>query len=100
MRPVAALAALGSLTACAATPPLEASDPPAREPSGQCDRTAAQAFVGKTATAALGAEMLAATGARTLRWVPPRTAVTMDFRPDRLTVSYDDDMVITRASCT
>ena len=100
MKPLAALAALGSLAACAATPPPEAADPPAREPAGECDRAAAQAFVGKKATAAFGAEMLAATGARTLRWVPPRTAVTMDFRPDRLTVSYDDDMVITRASCT
>ena len=30
----------------------------------------------------------------------PRTAVTMDFRPDRLTVSYDDAMVITQVSCT
>jgi hypothetical protein len=35
-----------------------------------------------------------------LRWVPPRTAVTMDYRPDRLTVSYDDAMVITKVSCT
>lgn len=51
------------------------------------------------ATGELGREMLAATGARVLRWAPPRTAVTMDFRGDRLTVSYDDDYVITRVSC-
>ena len=44
--------------------------------------------------------MLKATGARHLRWVPPRTAVTMDFRADRLTVSYDDNMVIERVSCS
>jgi len=44
--------------------------------------------------------MLAATGATILRWVPPRTAVTMDFNPSRLTVSYDDDYVITKVSCT
>jgi hypothetical protein len=44
--------------------------------------------------------MLAATGATILRWVPPRTAVTMDFNPSRLTVSYDDAMVITQVSCT
>lgn len=100
MKPVATLAALASLAACAATPPPQASDPPVREPAGKCDREVARTFVGQKATAALGAEMLAATGARTLRWVPPRTAVTMDFRPDRLTVTYDDDMVITQASCT
>jgi hypothetical protein len=52
------------------------------------------------ATGTLGAEMLAATGATILRWVPPRTAVTMDFNPSRLTVSYDDDHVITTVSCT
>ncbi|WP_328598051.1 I78 family peptidase inhibitor [Croceibacterium salegens] len=60
----------------------------------------ANSFIGKKATPELGEEMLAATGAKTLRWVPPRSAVTMDFRPDRLTVSYDDDYVITQASCT
>jgi hypothetical protein len=52
------------------------------------------------ATGTLGAEMLAATGATILRWVPPRTAVTMDFNPSRLTVSYDDGYVITTVSCT
>ncbi|HMO68727.1 MAG TPA: I78 family peptidase inhibitor, partial [Novosphingobium sp.] len=40
-----------------------------------------------------------ATGARTLRWMPPRTAVTMDYRADRLTVSYDDNRIIERISC-
>jgi hypothetical protein len=42
---------------------------------------------------------LTLTGAKVLRWVPPRTAVTMDFRADRLTVSYDDNMTIDRISC-
>ena len=100
MRLPASLASLAALAACATTGPMPDEDPPTRAPEGQCDREAARAFIGRKATAELGEEMLAATGARTLRWVPPRTAVTMDFRPDRLTVSYDDDMVITRASCT
>jgi hypothetical protein len=43
--------------------------------------------------------MLAASGARTLRWAPPRSALTMDFRADRLTISYDDDLLITGARC-
>jgi predicted GTPase len=29
----------------------------------------------------------------------PRTAVTMDFREDRVTVSYDDNYQIERVSC-
>ena len=57
------------------------------------------AFIGERATAETGAQMLATTGALTLRWVPPRTAVTLDFREDRLTVSYDDNMMITAAAC-
>jgi hypothetical protein len=52
------------------------------------------------ASEAVGREMLSATGATILRWVPPRTAVTMDFNPNRLTVSYDDAYLITRVSCT
>ncbi|WAT17621.1 I78 family peptidase inhibitor [Aurantiacibacter sp. MUD11] len=90
-----------AIAACAATaPPLdEDGNPPVREPAGECDAEAAQHLVGATASPDLGAELLELTGARTLRWVPPRTAVTMDFRPDRLTVSYDDDMTIERITC-
>ena len=99
MKTVLALSTLSALAACAAAaPPPE--DPPVREFPRQCDSEAGQRFVGMKATAEIGAEMLAATGARTLRWVPPRTAVTMDFRSDRLTVSYDDDQMITQVSCT
>lgn len=67
--------------------------------SGECKADALASFAGQKATAEVGAAMMNASGARTLRWVPPRTAVTMDFRADRLTVSYDDAMVIERASC-
>lgn len=68
--------------------------------SGECKAEPGQAFVGQKATPGVGRQLLDATGARTIRWVPPRTAVTMDFRADRLTVAYDDDMVIERVSCT
>jgi len=74
-------------------------DPPAREPAGECDASAVQDHVGHRASAEAGATLLRLTGARTLRWVPPRTAVTMDFRPDRLTVTYDDNMIIERITC-
>ncbi len=102
-RPAPALAMalpLAALAACTtgAEPPQSAA-PPTPEPAA-CDREATAQFIGRTASAELGEEMLAATGATTLRWVPPRTAVTMDFRPDRLTVSYNDDMMIERVSCT
>ena len=47
----------------------------------------------------IGAALLRATGARTLRWVAPGMAVTMDYRTDRLTVSYDGAYKIERVSC-
>lgn len=74
----------------------ESAPPP---PPELCKADGAQGFVGRAATAELGAELLRVTGARTLRWVPPRTAVTMDYRADRLTVSYDDNRIIERISC-
>lgn len=85
-----------ALAACAGNAPPNSTE----EPQGPCKAEPGQAFVGQKATGEVGTKLLKATKARTIRWVPPRTAVTMDFRPDRLTVSYDDDMVIERVSCT
>lgn len=69
------------------------------QPAPACDAAALQAHIGHKASEKSGAVLLELSGARTLRWVPPRTAVTMDYRPDRLTVSYDDNYVIERISC-
>lgn len=93
--------ALLSTAGCATTPPPfdEDGNPNVRPPEGSCDAELAQGMIGARATSAAGAELLELTGAATLRWVPPRTAVTMDFRPDRLTVTYDDDMIIERITC-
>ena len=85
--------------ACAAAPPPPPAEPPVAAPAGECDASGVQGYLGEVATTELGAVLLQETGATTLRWVPPRTAVTMDYRMDRLTVSYDDDMVIERISC-
>ena len=66
---------------------------------GPCRNDGLDRFVGQTASADIGAQLLEASGARTLRWGAPGMAMTMDFRPDRLTVSYDEKMVITSARC-
>ena len=88
-----ALLALGACATSSGESPIRVAPP------GECNLQAGQRFEGQKATAELGARLLDATGAQRLRWVPPRTAVTMDFQADRLTVSYDDDMVITKVSC-
>jgi hypothetical protein len=85
--------ALPLLAACASVPEAGGS------PAGTCDAGAVQALLGELASAEMGALLLEASGARTLRWAPPRSALTMDYRPDRLTVGYDDAMIITEATC-
>ncbi len=101
MRTIPIIVALGvSLAACATTPASpDDGEPPARAPEGECDASGVQGMVGEVASQELGAMLLERTGARVLRWVPPNTAVTMDYRLDRLTVSYDAGMVIERISC-
>ncbi len=85
------------LTGCA---PVEAADElPPRALTGECDASGVQNHIGHRASAAAGQTLLELTGARVLRWVPPDTAVTMDYSPSRLTVSYDRNMVIERISC-
>ena len=93
-----ALAIAPLMSACATTAPDVPAEPERRLP-GECDATPVQSLIGSRATGEVGARLLAETGAKTLRWVPPRTAVTMDFRPDRLTVRYDDNYTITSIAC-
>lgn len=92
-----AIAAVLPLAACMQERPPESTPTPPAE--AMCIADSVQSLVGQTATADVGAQLIKGSGATTLRWVPPRTAVTMDFRPDRLTVSYDDALKIDRISC-
>jgi hypothetical protein len=79
---------------------VDAPDATPREVgSGPCKADAASALIGQTASSETGARALALTGARTLRWGPPRSVWTMDFREDRVNVRYDDAMRITEVSC-
>ena len=52
-------------------------------------------------TAAAGALALAgcATSTDEVRWGPPRTPMTMEFKQGRVTVAYDDAMNITAVTC-
>lgn len=92
------------LAGCAATtPPPVAKAPdddfPARPPQGTCDADPVQSLVGQMATGETGARILSASKAKTLRWGPPNSAWTMDYRDDRVNVRYDASMVITGITC-
>ena len=89
------LAACGPINVAA--PPMD--EPPVSEPLATCRSAALPSFNGQPATQELGARMLAASGARVLRWVADGMMVTMDFREDRLTVQLDRSNRVERASC-
>lgn len=98
---IAVTGALLALAGCTGGQPVP-NGPATAAPvaaEGGCDAVAAQPMVGTLADARTGATLLTLTGARTLRWAPPDAALTMDFRPDRLTVSYDRSMRIERIAC-
>ena len=85
-----------SLAACVTVTAPDSAQP---QGEGPCRAEAAQSLTGQTASAETGARALALTGARSLRWGPPDSAWTMDYRPDRLNVRYDKRMAITEVTC-
>ncbi|ANI77620.1 MULTISPECIES: I78 family peptidase inhibitor [Sphingobium] len=94
---IAALLPFALLAACSGAGGQGPAGPQPVE--GACRNDGLDRFVGQKASAEVGAQLLAASGARTLRWGAPGMAMTMDFRADRLTVSYDEGMTITSARC-
>ncbi len=91
--PIAA-AALMATAACATT-----NDAAAPEPSYRCNADAVQDLIGRTPSSEVGADALARSNSRTLRWIRPGDAVTMDYREDRLNVSLDAQGRIERINC-
>jgi hypothetical protein len=94
------VAALGLplLSACATTG-LGAPDPSNSSNAFVCRNTALEEFVGRPATADLGAQVLRASGAKSLQWVAAGMMVTMDFREDRVRVHLDERNRVQRVSC-
>jgi uncharacterized protein involved in type VI secretion and phage assembly len=102
--PIAALA-------CAACTPQEHPQAPAQEhpqattlsPAttvGTCTQDRLATLIGKTRSEAVAAEALRLSGARTLRWIEPGMAVTMDYREDRLNLHLDAQGKIARTGCS
>lgn len=84
------LLAFAALSACETVPAAGA---------GRCDATNVQRFVGALGTKDVSRMLLKRSGAKTLRWLAPGTAATMDFRQDRLNVRVDGRNFITGLDC-
>jgi len=68
-------------------------------PAEICRGESLSQFIGQPASQELGAKLLAASSARTIRWVPKGGVVTMDYREDRLTVQLDGANRVETANC-
>ena len=86
MKILTAIGAALLASACVEVFPPDDNPQPA---GGSCNAAAAQALIGRAASAELGAEALRVTGARGLRWIPPGAMVTMEYSPDRLNIETD-----------
>jgi hypothetical protein len=68
-------------------------------PGHKCDATGTNQFIGQPGTSDTGAAVMHATHSAVLRWAPPGTMLTMDYREDRVTVHLAPDGKITDIKC-
>jgi len=92
------VSSLASISLAACTIATSEGTAPGPMP-GTCRPAALEQFTGQQASAELGARILAASGARTIRWVPKGGVVTMEYSDQRVTVLLDGANRVERASC-
>jgi hypothetical protein len=88
-----------ALAAC--TPADQPPQTPATDPASgaQCDATKVQALIGQMGDPATIERAKAGSGAETVRRYATGSALTMDFRADRLNVEVDAGGRIVKLSC-
>jgi hypothetical protein len=93
--PVFAIAGCATAEPAVVAAPVEAPV----EAADSCRGDSLGQFVGQAQSEDLAKRILAATGARTIRWVEKDMMVTMEFRADRVTVYLDAAKRVERANC-
>jgi len=89
------LIAAALLFGCTSVPP---EDVPVAG-AGACNAARVQDLVGRQRSDAIEADAVRRSGSKTLRWIGPDTAYTMDLREDRLNIDVDANGRITRLRC-
>lgn len=69
------------------------------QPSDLCKSALIKSEFGKPDSADRRSAVSAAVGHDRIRWITPGTAVTRDYRPDRLNIDIDAQGILTGASC-
>lgn len=69
------------------------------DPRYACTIANLGSLVGQQATQRLGTEALRLSNSRTIRWIRPGDAVTMDYRLDRLNIVLDASNAVTSFNC-
>ena len=88
-----------ALLAAGCAPTMASDMPEGATMAGKCDASGVQNYIGQRATAELGGIIKAETGSEIFQWVGPDTMVTMDYRENRVRVSYDEAQVIQSIRC-
>jgi hypothetical protein len=91
-----ALPAAAALTLLGACTP---KTPPEAIPGVECNAEKLSGLIGKAQSRETEAEALRLSGAKSVRWLGPNSAATMDFRPDRLNLNTDAEGKIASARC-
>jgi hypothetical protein len=91
--PVLMLPALILGAACTTVP--EGAD----EDGFLCNADSLGNLVGRPANSDLGADAMRRSNSRTIRWLRPNDAATMDFRQDRLNIHLDARNNVERFAC-
>lgn len=92
--PLIALATIGCTPATGEQDVIGIPPPPTA-----CHSERVFEFIGKTRTDAISADVARLSGAKSIRWISPGMAVTMDYREDRLNVKLDEKGVILSFTC-
>jgi hypothetical protein len=93
------LIAAAMLGACAAANTSGATPVRGVTPGYKCRTNGTDIFLAQVGSRATGAAIKRTTKAAVLRWSPPNTMLTMDYREDRVTVWLDKNKKITKIRC-